>query len=66
MGNRPGKDVWKADPLPRGPYVLVHQDNVEYFKKNYLSMTHEFIQQFEIKWGFFTYAVNPMTGDRSF
>lgn len=61
MRNQPGQNKWVAYPLPKGPYVLVRQDEESNFKKNYATMQLEYQKNFEVKWGYVTFAVNPET-----
>lgn len=62
MRNKPGQNRWVMDPLPQGPYVLVRQGEEEYFKKNYLKMTHSFEYSFKVEWGFSTWTADINTG----
>ncbi len=61
---KPGSPERKVimEPMIPGPYVYVEQSKVVSFLKNYLSMEHAIEKEFELRYGYATFAASIEDG----
>lgn len=52
----------RVEEIPQGPYILVEQGKERDFVKYFYTMNHTFVQEFTMKYGYATYAINLATG----